>query len=463
MNFWTKEKLIEAYPYCRLHNMPTDWTGSGLRIWYEDFEQDNMALIRCEGEKRGIVPLHRDLIMDKASALVCSKGNAQSLFHYGKPVIEVDSTDDVIFEYAKYIRGHYKGKVIAITGSAGKSTTTSMVYDILKSYGASSNLNKANTSWGIGWNLTTFNIDSPYWIVETSLGGGMIRNSALTIPDIAIVTTIAPVHLYENETLRDVAFRKSKIFNSMKAGSTAIIYKEIPYFDIFEDAINLRKIKLITVGESEDCDIRINAEKSNIIEIRGKKYDVFGGGALIPKHILLDMGMAIAAAIECGITPDEAIEKLNEFKQLAGRGEIFTGKIAPDRFITLVDESYNANPVSMKASLEGFYRIYGDDDKKRLLILGGMTEGGKDSLKYHLELESTIREVKPSRILLCSEEMKPLWDKLKVDFAGEYYQNADDLNKDVKNWIKDGDYIFIKSSHSIGLFKTASLLKKALD
>lgn len=461
MNFWTKEKLIEAYPYCRLHNMPTEWTGSGLRIWHDEFEQDNMALLRFDGEKRGIVPLHRDKIIDKASALVCSKGHASELVSYGKPIIEVDDTSEVIFAYARYIRSYYNGKVIAVTGSAGKSTTTSMVYEILKDKGASSNLNKANTSWGIGWNLTTFDLDNPYWVVETSLGGGMIRNSSLTIPDIAIVTTIAPVHLTGDETLRDVAFRKSKIFSSMSAGKVAIIYNEIPYFDIFEDMILEKKLKLITVGEGENSNIRIDAESSNCFIINGQRYEL--SGELLPKHILIDMGMAIAAAIECGESVENAIEKLRNFKSLEGRGEVFSGKIDFDKNITLIDESYNANPVSMRASLEGFYRMYGGDDKSRLLILGGMTEGGKDSEKYHIELEDVIRKVKPARVILCSAEMEPLWNIIKFDFAGEYYETVEELNKDIKNWIKDGDFIFIKSSHSIGLYKTALMLKSAIN
>lgn len=460
MNFWTKEKLIESYPYCRFYNMPAGWSASGLKIWYDGFKQDHIALIRFDDEKRGIMPQHRSLIMDKASALMCSKGHAQELFQYNKPVIEVDDTSEAIFAYARYIRSHYKGKVIAITGSSGKSTTTSMVYDILKDYGASSNLNKANTSWGIGWNMTTFSVEDPYWIIETSVGGGMLRNSSLTVPDIAIITTIAPVHLTGNETLRDVAFRKSRIFSSMSGGGAAILYREIPYFDIFEDMIAERKLKLVTVGESLDSNIRVVSEDSDSLVIEGKSYKV--SDEPLPKHILLDIGMSVAAAMECGISPDEAIEKLYNFKSLSGRGEIFSGKIPPDRNITVMDESYNANPVSMKASLEGFYKMFAGDDKSRLLILGGMTECGKDSEKYHLELAETIKKINPARVILCSQEMKPLWDVIKFDYAGEYYENVDELNKDIMNWIKDGDYIFVKSSHSIGLYKTITLLKNAM-
>ena len=218
---------------------------------------------------------------------------------------------------------------------------------------------------------------------------------------------------------------------------------------------------MITVGEGENSNIRIDAESSNCFIINGQRYEL--SGELLPKHILIDMGIALAAAIECGESVENAIEKLRNFKSLEGRGEVFSGKIDFDKNITLIDESYNANPVSMRASLEGFYRMYGGDDKSRLLILGGMTEGGKDSEKYHIELEDVIRKVKPARVILCSAEMEPLWNIIKFDFAGEYYETVEELNKDIKNWIKDGDFIFIKSSHSIGLYKTALMLKSAIN
>lgn len=453
MKFWTKEKIKEAICDCTLYNFPDGWSSGGLKIWHNDFNEDSMALVRVNQEKRGILQDKLPQILDKVSAIVTT--SPAQFLHYGKPVIELEvDAGDAILMFAKYIRKFFKGKVIDVTGSSGKSTTTRMVYDILQDKGASANLGQANTSWGIAWNMSNFNIDDAYWVIETSLGGGIARNSKITLPDYAIITNIAPVHLREDQKLSDIAVEKSKIFTAMNEGSYAILYKDMAHYDIVEKAAKDKKLNIVTFGEN-DADIKIFCGEKNSFDVFGENFKL--NETPTPKHIMLDMAAAIAVAYLEKLDINDAIEKLKNFESLSGRGETFCGKISPDKTITVVDESYNANPLSMKAALEGFKKITGE--KSSVLIIGDMSEGGANSGKQHLELEKTIRYINPSRILLCGEQVKPLWNILKPDYPGAYYEKVDLLNKELASWLKNNDNVFVKASHSVGLYRTVNVIK----
>lgn len=453
MKFWTEEKIKEAICDCTLHNFPQGWTSNGLRIWHTDFVDESMALVRAGQEKRGILKDKLDSVLDKISAIVTTA--PEEFSHYGKPVVELEvDPGDAILMFAKYIRKFFNGKVIDITGSSGKSTTTKMLYDLLKDRGASANLCQANTSWGISWNMSNFNIEDNYWVIETSLGGGIARNSKITQPDYAIITNVAPVHLREDQQLSDIALEKSKVFTAMEEGDYAILYNETAHYDIIENAAKAKKLNIITFGK-KDADIKINCGTENSFEIEGKTYKL--NDTPTPEHIMLDMAAALAVVYLEKLDIAEAVEKLTHFQSLAGRGEAFSGKISPDKTIHVIDESYNANPLSMKAALEGFKKIIGDASS--VLIIGDMSEGGSDTKKQHLELEKTIREVNPSRILLCGQEVKALWNVLKLDYPGAYYEKVELLNKELAGWLKNGDNVFVKASHSIGLYKLVNVLK----
>ena len=206
------------------------------------------------------------------------------------------------------------------------------------------------------------------------------------------------------------------------------------------------------MGLTDDCDVRVTG---NTIKIYDREYSL--GEEFIPKHLKIDMALALAAVYTLKEDVGAAVEVLTKFQSLTGRGETFTGKIQPNRTITLVDESYNANPLSMKATLEAFGEKY--KDKNKVLILGDMAEGGQNTLKQHLELIPVIQNVKPEKILLTGETMKEVWDMIKPEFKGEYFSNVMDLNKSLLQWIADGDCVFVKSSHSGGLYKTVNVIK----
>lgn len=454
MVFWTKENISRALPDAKFYNFPDSFFSNGVRVTHLDFERGNMALVRKSDEKVGIAESFLDSLTDKVSAIICS--DYEYFSNYNLPVIEVNAPYDSVIKMAEFIRKQYNGKVIDITGSSGKTTATKMCYDVLSHYGASANLNQANTNFGLAWNMTLYDVNMPYWVNETSLGGGMDLNSALTIPDIAVVTNIAPVHLKPNQPLINVAVQKSKIFSSMKPGSLAFLYKEMEYYDVVERTAKKKNLRIITFGESEDSDIRVLIGSRNSLNIFGRLYAF--NDSPTPRHILLDAAIVAGIVYSLGLSIEEAIEKLREFNAIVGRGQVTEGNIDSAHKITMVDESFNANPLSMKFSLEGFNRLYGSKENK-LLILGDMAEGGPETLKQHLYLFKYIEEIKPSRVLLCGEQMANLWDLVNNAYDGAYYRSVNELLPDVLNWIKNDDYIFIKASHSIELFKVVIKLR----
>ena len=284
----------------------------------------------------------------------------------------------------------------------------------------------------------------------------MDLNSVLTKPDIAVVTNIAPVHLKANQPLINVAIQKSKIFTAMDIGKTAIIYNEMAYKDVVLRAAANKYLKVITFGENEESDVRILTGDRNSINLFGKLYKYSDNP--VPKHILLDAAIVLAIVQTLGLPIEPALEKLRNFNSIVGRGQVTSGNIDTYRKITMIDESFNANPLSMKFSLDGFNKMFGKN-KNKMLILGDMAEGGPETVQQHLDLLEDINKIKPTRVLLCGEQMSVLWDKVKDLYNGKYYTNVEELLADILGWVEDDDYIFIKASHSIELFKAVIKLR----
>lgn len=456
MNFWNEEKLKEALGSVKTYNFPENWSSNGIILWHENFKPGNMILVKTEGDTKGVTEQKVLELIDECSAIIAT--HPLEYFKYNKPIAEFSGNNSiVVINMARYIRKFFTGKVIGVTGSSGKSTTTRILADIFSSkFKINSNTeSKANTSWGISWNMTRFDVNSDYWIIETSLGGGMSRNSAITKPDYAIVTNVAPVHLTGTMELKDIAEEKSRIFHSMEEGKTAILYNEMKYFDIVKNAAEYKNLKIITFGEDENSDIRIIHENENKFIIDGCEYSL--NTQAVGKHIMLDMAAAIAVAKEEGFPIEDVIDILKGFESLDGRGAEFEANINGEKLITVTDESYNANPLSMEAAITAFGEKYAD--KNKVLILGDMAQCGLESEKYHRGLATIIDKIKPAKIILCGQEIKFLYEEIKERYATTHYDNVNILLKHFVEEISNDDYIMIKASNSVNLHKIVDKLK----
>lgn len=445
MDFWTKEHIEKAIPTCKFYNFPENWAATGVRIWHEPLDEKDIVFVRSTGETRGAVKQNIIPLLPKISAIMCT--NYDNFKDLDIPIIEVEDFTKAIFAMGRYIRRFYKGTVIALTGSAGKSTTTRMIYDVLEEYGTEANLNLANTLVAICWNMTTFDLNKKYWVIESSIGYGYAA-----FPNIAIVTNLAAVHLKAGQTIEGMAKGKSQIFATMRPGSYAILNREMECYEIFKEAALEKQLKILTVGERDGVDIKIIPEKS-CLELKNRETLNINAD-YVPKHILYDMAEAICVAQILGLPLEQSLKKLENFKCLKGRGETLKLNY---KNITLVDEAFNANPLSMPATIEAFGKNFSDN---KVLFLGDMAEGGDKSQEYHLALVDVIKNASPKKVIFCGSEMKVVFDALQNSIDCQHFENIEKLLPEFKNFISENDNIFVKSSHSTGLHKIVEQLKK---
>ncbi len=445
MNFWNKNNIEEALGSCKFYNFPENFCASGFRIWHDNLNDGDIVFLRGTNEPKGALVKNLLPYWDKISAFMCT--NYENFKDLDKPIIEVKDFTKALFALGRYIRRKYSGTVITITGSAGKSTTTRMIYDVLKEYGADANLNLANTLIAICWNMTTFDINKKYWVIESSIGNGYVSS-----PHIAIVTNLAPVHLKEGQTLEVMARAKSRIFSTMKPGDCAVLNREMECYEIFENAAMERHLKIITVGERDGVDIKIIPDESAFC-VANKKF-VY---SKVSKHILYDIGLVLGVALELNLSFDKVLKELAEFKCLQGRGE-YLQLTVEGKHITLTDESYNANPLSMKTTIEAFGKNF---TSQKVMFLGDMAECGDKSKEYHLSIIKLIKNASPSKVILCGQEIQCVYDVLKDMMECYYFDDINKLLEEYTKFIQDNDNIFIKASHSTGLYKLVNKLKKS--
>ncbi len=462
MKWLTKDLLEKLLPTAKFYGMSDNFASSGICAQAVNSAPDKIHILKKPNQDEGISEKKFNDLADKSSicAIMCT--DYEYFKHYNLPVIEVDDVVDSLYVLAKFKRQFYKGSVIAITGSSGKSTTTRICYDLLKDYGAEANLSRVNKVFGLSWNVINYDLNKRYWVNEVSQNRGMFQNARLMRPDVAVITNIAAVHLENGRTTEDIAKIKSRIFIDMKEGAYAILYKQSEHFDILYKAAVNKNLNIITFGQSEDSDIKIITDEFYGINVFGKIVEI--SKSPIPMHILFDMAAALGILWVLGfnVEVNSVVSVLKEFAPIKGRGVVLEGFLDDFRKVTVVDESYNANPLSMRLTLEGFDLQY-KDKSNRLLILGDMAEGGTDTIELHKGLADTVLGVNPSKVILVGQNMSYLYNVIKSKCNCIHYANIDKLVDENFDYMQNDDYVFVKGSNSVGLGKLTKLLKDKFE
>ncbi len=430
----------------------TQWSATGIAIDSREVVAGDIFFALQTGATDGHDYV-ADAFKNGAVCAVVSKHNDEIGSHGS--ILLVDDTLRALQDLGQGARYRCAAKVIGVTGSVGKTGTKELLAAGLGVQGQThAAIRSFNNYIGVPLTLASMHAGTDYGVFEIGMNhAGEITPLAKQVkPDIAIITTVAPVHSEHFEDgVTGIAKAKSEIFSGMNQGGHAVVNADIDTFAIVKAQAQLDGVSLITFGRADNADSRlidclIAANGSRVrANILGEEitYSLQWSG----EHIAMNSIAVLTAIKLAGADIHKAAKALGQLQPPEGRGhreEIDSGE--KDNPITLIDESYNASPTSMKAAFKVLALVDPGRGGRRIAVLGDMLELGKDSAKKHADLALPLRANDIDLVYTCGSLMKNLHENLPNDNRGAHCDTSDELSEIVTDVLVPGDVVMVKGS-----------------
>lgn len=404
------------------------------------------AFIAIEGEKTDGHKYIPQAIENGAGLIIVRKGKAPESVNI--PVIELDEPErDLALIASKKLQAHELNDIIAITGSVGKTTTRAALQLVLRDkFRIHAPERSLNTLIGCTATIMAMPKETEILILEFGANkpGEILELSEYFPPTIAILTSVAPVHLEGFINIHGVLEEKLEI--TRPSSIDKIIFNNDNKY--LSEAFKY-VVKSTGVGESSDSDFVLSIDRSEytlpalsfVLALRQTQEIARYTANIWGHHNAMPLALAAATGHELGISLQESSEALADFQALNGRGKVIMRE--DGKFI--VDDSYNANPASMRASLQTFASIHSNG---KIAVLGEMRELGVNSAKYHEALKPLLDDL--SYVILVGDVWHEAFgENSGYTFASDWKEALDDVKKimTAENW----SGILVKGSNSIGL------------
>jgi UDP-N-acetylmuramoyl-tripeptide--D-alanyl-D-alanine ligase len=342
--------------------------------------------------------------------------------------------------------------VIAVTGSAGKTGTKEALRLALGASGSvHASVKSFNNHWGVPLSLANMPRSVRFGVFEIGMNhaGEIDALTRLVKPQIAIVTTVAPVHLGFFRSVEEIAGAKAEIFRGLEPGGAAIIYRDNPYYERLRSHALEHGARVVGFGEAEDAEARLVSvellpDGSNVTaSILGETVDYRLGA---PGRHVVQNSLAVLAAVKlAGADLGLAARALGGLHAGDGRGARTLLDVEGGR-MAIIDESYNANPASMRAAIATLGLTPRSEFKRRVAVLGDMLELGTESPKLHRELAEIVDAAGVDVVFACGELMGALFEALPASRRGAYAKTVEDLAPKLLEAVSPGDAIMVKGS-----------------
>ena len=445
---WTGQELAAAL------GLPTapQWHATGVQI-------DSRAVI--PGDLFIALPgQHTDGNTYALAAL--QRGAAGALVTTPQPdprCIVVPDGAAALWQLGAAARQRLTGRVFAITGSVGKTTTKDMLRLILRAHATEGNL---NNHLGLPLSLSRLPRETSMAVLELGMNhaGELLQLTALARPHVATVTTVAAVHLEHFPDIAGIAAAKAEIYTGLTQDGIAVVPLDSPYYHI------LRKTTpgpVLTFGESAAADCRLVAARPGTagLHITIRYQDAEASTALASFNMAAAFCAlaAVATAVAGGVALAAAVTALADWQPPAGRGAALLVPCTGG-FLTLVDDSYNAGPVAVAAALATLSRLPGA--MRRVAILGDMLELGPDGPALHQGLAETITSLPIDRVYTAGPLMRHLDAALPAAQRGGWASSAADLIPLVLADLCAGDAILVKGSAGMAMKTVVAAIRQGI-
>jgi len=380
-------------------------------------------------------------------------------------IIVVDDTLEALRNLAIFHKKRCKAKIIAVTGSLGKTSTKEQLKlafsEIGKTYSSEGNYNSQITA-PISLALMPFDAEFGIFELGMSYPKEMALLAKIFTPDLSIITTVEAVHLENFPSVEGIAKAKAEIFSGMHSSGIAVLNGDNLFLKILEEEAKKNGItKILKFGEKESNDAFLISYKSdnygayiraNILNEK-IEYTMPSQG----KHHAINSLSALLSARALGLDVQKAALGLKKFTNVKGRGLIKEVLLKDKKKITLIDDSYNASVLSIKAALDVISKNNGS--KRKIIILADMYELGESAIKAHKSLLGAIENSSVDKVVSVGPLMKELFDILPSRLRLHHFDNYSDTIKNIDKLLEDSDCVLVKGSFGTKIHKLINYLE----
>ena len=401
-------------------------------------------------------------IKNGASLVISNKKNSE--VNKNKELIVKDPIK-FLENAAKKIRICSDAKIIAVTGSCGKTSLKNMLVGSLKFFGKTSYSEKSfNNYIGVPLSLFNLNLNAKFGVFEAGMDKmGEINNlTGLIKPDIGVITNISYAHSRNFKSLNGIAKAKSEIIYNINTGGLIILNRDDKYFFYHRNIASKLNLRIVSFGKKKSSDICLKKiiRKDNYyqIHIKAKSKNIIIKTNYIFESFIKNILATIAVISELGLLSKIHINFFEKFSIPSGRGDMNTITINKKKFL-FIDETYNANPLSVITAIKNF-NLMKTKSGRKILVLGDMLELGKFSKNLHENIAKEINKSKIDLIHMIGKNVKYTYNNTIKRKRGIFFKNKNEIFSFIDNDIKKNDTVMIKGSNATGLYKIANFLKR---
>jgi UDP-N-acetylmuramoyl-tripeptide--D-alanyl-D-alanine ligase len=397
-----------------------------------------------------------------ASACVAARARASELAALGS-VFAVDDTLRAMERLGLAARARTRTRIVAVTGSVGKTSAKEMLRVALAKAGPThASAASYNNHWGVPLTLARMPAAAAFGVFEIGMNhaGEIAPLVAMVRPQVALVTTIAPVHIEHLGSLEAIAEAKAEIFTGVEPGGTIVLNRDAPQFALLEQRAGQMRRAVRTFGADAQADaqlLRFDPEAARVEALVDGRPIVFTLGA--PGLHMAQNALGVLLAVEAlGADLRQGAAALAEFSAQKGRGARITLCGAGGPF-TLIDESYNANPASMRAALALLGATSPGAGGRRIAVLGDMLELGAEAGRLHAALASDLAGARVDLLFCAGPLMRGLFESAPPAIRGSWAERSADLQQAVFDAARGGDVVMVKGSNGSAMGPIVAALR----
>ncbi|WP_449411770.1 UDP-N-acetylmuramoylalanyl-D-glutamyl-2,6-diaminopimelate--D-alanyl-D-alanine ligase [Methylobacterium komagatae] len=431
---------------------------------------DGDLFFAIRGEARDGHDFVAQALQKGAAAAVVNEEKADALSAAG-PVLAVpgEGADPVLTameRIGRAARARSDAEIVAVTGSVGKTGTKEALRHVLSGQGAThASAASYNNHWGVPLTLSRMPQDTRYGVFEIGMNHPyeILPLTRMVRPQVALVVTVEPVHIEHFASVSAIADAKGEIFAGLEPGGVAVINRDNPYYArLAAHAMASGAGRIVSFGEHPEADVRANRivlrPDLSVVDavVMGEPVTYKLGTA--GRHSALNSLGVMAVIHSLGADLAAAALSLAALSPPVGRGER-TALELPGGTAWLVDESYNANPASVRAALATLAGIETGPRGRRIAVLGDMLELGPTSPDLHRGLAEAVEAARIDLVFAAGPLTRNLYEALPVSRRGAVAETSADLVEPLTRILRPGDAVMVKGSNGSRMGRIVEALK----